>query len=421
VKLYPRNGSTQAILWYRAWQHEEQEDYRGALRRYRRIYRGYRRGKRGDDSYFRAGLIHYKLEHFDSAEASFEGFLDRYPSSSLAQAARYWRGKARLAQLDFDKAKELFTEIVSCDPLDYYAYRSRRMLALIGDTISHPALDSIFDLDYARRWIDSISADRKVSLLPADSSNYRAGVQLAMIGLTDHAVYYLEPLEIRYTTNLLLQFDLTALYRISGDPTLAFRVARRLAWRIPSEHRKAMPLAVHTLLYPSSFGNLIESEAERNGLDPSLISAVIRQESIFDPRIVSPVGAVGLMQIMPYTGEEIARQLNEEFVLDSLRSPRVNIRYGAFYIRQLLDQFDGNLVLALAGYNGGPHNVKKWYATNKGDVFDMFVEDIAFTETRRYVKKVLANFWTYVQLRRLVHGTAEELPFVAPIAPGALQ
>ncbi|MBD3322398.1 MAG: transglycosylase SLT domain-containing protein [Chitinivibrionales bacterium] len=90
--------------------------------------------------------------------------------------------------------------------------------------------------------------------------------------------------------------------------------------------------------------------------------------------------------------------MKDTFVLDSLYSPSKNIEYGAYYIKKVLDQFDGNIVLALASYNGGPHNAKKWLARNKHQTFDMFVENIGFSETRKYVKRVLANYWTYKKL-----------------------
>jgi soluble lytic murein transglycosylase len=72
-----------------------------------------------------------------------------------------------------------------------------------------------------------------------------------------------------------------------------------------------------------------------------------------------------------------------------------NIRYGTSYLRELLDEFNDNIVLVIAGYNGGPINAKRWFEVNKDQDFDLFIEDIEFTETRTYVKKVLSNYWTY--------------------------
>jgi soluble lytic murein transglycosylase len=166
---------------------------------------------------------------------------------------------------------------------------------------------------------------------------------------------------------------------------------------------------VHDIIYPLAFDTLISEEAQRRSVDPSIIRAIIRQESIYDPKIVSPVGAIGLMQIMPATGKEIASDLDEPFVKDSLYSAATNVRYGCFYFRQLLEQFEGNIVLALAAYNGGPHNAKRWFEANRNESFDMFIENISYTETRRYVKKVLSNYWTYNRLA----GVRSSLPRAA--------
>ena len=89
-----------------------------------------------------------------------------------------------------------------------------------------------------------------------------------------------------------------------------------------------------------------------------------------------------------------------EFDVDSLNNPHYNLRSGIFYIDELIRRFDGDVVLALAGYNAGPHNAKKWKNENEGKDADLFIEDIGFTETRGYVKKVMANYWTYTLLRK---------------------
>jgi soluble lytic murein transglycosylase len=101
------------------------------------------------------------------------------------------------------------------------------------------------------------------------------------------------------------------------------------------------------------------------------------------------------MQLMPATAQNVCRELGEQYNADSLYRPSVNIRQGTYYIKRLLEQFNGNLVLAIASYNGGPNKATEWYEKNKRTTFDLFIEDIGFTETRGYVKKVLANYWTY--------------------------
>jgi soluble lytic murein transglycosylase len=142
-------------------------------------------------------------------------------------------------------------------------------------------------------------------------------------------------------------------------------------------------------------------EAQQWNVDPCFVWAVMRQESVFNPKAVSPAGTIGLMQIMPATGKTIARQIKTVFAVDSLYLPPYNIRFGTWYLRALLDEFSENEALAAASYNGGSNNAQEWYLRTQTEDIDQFVENIAFTETRNYVKKVLANYWTYRKLTRL--------------------
>jgi soluble lytic murein transglycosylase len=171
-----------------------------------------------------------------------------------------------------------------------------------------------------------------------------------------------------------------------------------------------MPLQILTILYPPFYSPNITQSAVRFDVDPLFVSAVMRQESIFDKHIVSPAGAIGLMQIMPNTGRGIARELKEEYADDSLYSYAYNIRFGTFYLRKRLTQFKGDHVLALCSYNAGPNNAIRWRDRNRALEYDLFVENVGFFETRGYVKKVMGNYWTYKMLVD-TPGYEYELPF----------
>ena len=139
--------------------------------------------------------------------------------------------------------------------------------------------------------------------------------------------------------------------------------------------------------YPFVFFDIVDQSARADGIDPFVILAVMRQESVFSPGIISRAGAMGLMQLMPFTAKAVAAELSETFVEDSLKGLSTNIRYGSHYLKKLLDKFGGNMVLALAAYNGGPPMVMEWLEKNKHKTFDLFIEDIGYDETRGYVKK----------------------------------
>lgn len=132
------------------------------------------------------------------------------------------------------------------------------------------------------------------------------------------------------------------------------------------------------------------------GLDPSLLFALIREESLFDPKAVSSAGAIGLTQVIPRTGRRIADELGHpDFGAGDLHNPGKSIQYGSFYLSQLVEEFEGRIDLALAAYNAGPHNVKRWIGGDSDPEREWFVESIPFWETRAYVKRVLSSLWVY--------------------------
>ncbi|MFP4013814.1 MAG: transglycosylase SLT domain-containing protein [Chitinispirillaceae bacterium] len=398
IKYYPSHSKSVEILWLRAWQHEARKHFKSAASVYRQIYGT--DNKRASEARLRHALCYYRRGEYERALANLRAFQKNCPQAYHMLAGIYWQGKCLKALGREKEARKVWEKLVGLDPTDYYAHRARQML---GDSVR--AVTALFgpdstDVQTSRMWLDSISPSKK-NLSSQDSIYLRRGAALLSVGESKTADFFLENFEKNYPYNLMLQFDLVSAYTLSGDPALAHRVGRRLSWRIPLQHRADMPLPVRSVLYPAYFSEAITENARKFGVDPLLVSAVIRQESIFDPEIVSPAGAVGLMQIMPYTGEAIAKKLNEAFSVDSLYNFAYNARFGTFYLRELMDRWKDNTVLVLASYNAGPHNAQKWYNRGKDLEYDLFVEDIGFTETRGYVKKVMGNYWTYQALSKV--------------------
>jgi soluble lytic murein transglycosylase len=153
--------------------------------------------------------------------------------------------------------------------------------------------------------------------------------------------------------------------------------------------------AVNELTLPLHHQDIIRQQAHKKSLDAALIAAVIYAESKFDPR-PSPAGAQGLMQILPQTAEFLAHRSGATtFTTADLATPQVNIAYGSYYLRYLLDEYRGSTLLALAAYNGGEANVNRWIADARSQGHDLAVDDIPFAETRAYVLKVLQKQQDY--------------------------
>ncbi len=145
-----------------------------------------------------------------------------------------------------------------------------------------------------------------------------------------------------------------------------------------------------TFSYPLGYWDTVEKVSKENGLDPYLVAAVIREESRFDPEAISWAGAVGLMQLMP----ETARRFSDHVDRDGLHDVNRNVLLGSHYLSMLIREFM-RLPYALAAYNAGESALKKWLDKMENRDIDEFIEDIPYTETKRYVMKVLKSYWRY--------------------------
>ena len=172
---------------------------------------------------------------------------------------------------------------------------------------------------------------------------------------------------------------------------------RRRAWRLLAVAAVALATVLALPLFKSAYERLtlpladqdiILQQAHEKHLDPALIAAVIYAETKFDPR-TSSTGAVGLMQIEPATAEFLARRSGATtFTVADLASPQVNIAYGSYYLRYLIDSYGGNKMLAVAAYNGGQTNVDAWILRAHAQGHPLTVSGIPFPETRAYVARV---------------------------------
>jgi soluble lytic murein transglycosylase len=154
---------------------------------------------------------------------------------------------------------------------------------------------------------------------------------------------------------------------------------------------------VNEFSLPLTNADVIRQQAAQKHLDPALIAAVIYAETKFDPRS-SAAGARGLMQVMPQTAEFLAHRSGATtFSIADLGTPAVNIAYGSYYLRYLLNEYHGNTTLALAAYNGGESNVNRWIADARAQGHALTIAEIPFPETRAYVTRVLSAERRYRQ------------------------
>lgn len=156
-----------------------------------------------------------------------------------------------------------------------------------------------------------------------------------------------------------------------------------------------LPKFLSGIYSPVKYMDLIETYSKRYRVDRNLVLALIRQESFFRPKIISPARANGLMQLLYGTARQIAARQGKKIKRWDLYTPRINISLGTEHLRELLDKYDDKLHLVLAAYNAGSHRVDSWLRQFGNVPDDQFIEMIPFTETRGYVKNILRNYYYY--------------------------
>jgi soluble lytic murein transglycosylase len=301
-----------------------------------------------------------------SAAEELDALAERYPGSDEALGATYWAGRAWAEAGDSAAARTHWQTVTSRDPLSYYA-------ALSATRLGVP------------RWAPPPAPD----LFPADSLVdqvvARAGL-LAQLGLDQESRWELDRLARSTDSSSERLLVLANAFRSQGMASQAIQLARRaLARGAPADAR------TYRLLYPVAHVDALLAEASEQGIDPSLVAALIRQESSFNPGATSPAGARGLAQVMPEVGERLARELNYP-VWDPvlLYQPDVSIQLGAFHLRELLGRYDQRAYI-LAAYNAGSPRVDRWSKRIGVNDPEVFAEQISFVETRDYVRVIQRN------------------------------
>lgn len=315
---------------------------------------------------FRAALL--ELLHGDPARAAREldDLWQRYPRSDEAVAATYWAGRACAAAGDTLAARSRWALAAGGDPSSYYVGLSLRRLGL-------PA------------WAPRSTPD-SFAVIPAIDSAVARAALLARLGMTAESRWEYDRLARTQDTSSERLLALANAFRGAGHPSQAIQLARRaLASGAKPDAR------TYRLLYPVGLAEALAGESAEHGLDASFVAALIRQESMFNPSATSPVGARGLMQVMPDLGAKLARSLNFP-VWDPvlLYQPDVSLQLGTYHLQELAETYR-EPVHILAAYNAGASRVERWSRRNGVDDPEVFAERIPFAETRGYVRAIQRN------------------------------
>jgi len=326
-------------------------------------------------SLWRLGWLAYEKRDAQEAQRRWTRLAELENAGTYRTPALYWAGRAR-EQLGIGAAA-LYAKILAEGPRSYYGLLAAARVGRAGDG-SVPA---------------SIVLPSEPREALTDDPAFARIVLLRRINLVEEASQELEDVVQRSAGDPVRLYGLSGAYMEAERYHMALRIMRRHFQPAAATGDPALPRAFWEIFYPFPWRDTVRDAAQRTGLDPYLVAAVVREESSYYPRAVSRAGARGLMQLMPATARLLAPA-------GDLDDPTFNIELGTRFLSGLIREFNDPR-LALAAYNAGPKRVRQWWAARRGDDIEAFVEQIPYDETRLYVKRIVLAWDEY---RRIYGG-----------------
>jgi len=372
------------------------KDPEGAALAYKAVLDEFAGSPVSEEVFWNIGWEAYTSGRMDEAYENFSMYLDSKPKGKLASQFLYWKARSAERLGLKEEAMVLLDRVCSSAPQSFYCLMAEVKYPGTGQSVQEAlkagqpaeaeALSIVKASGVAPADVRSPSPESVFSGFP----RYKAAEELLLVGLHEQASVEIDLLARSHSGDKAGLVELANLLYDARDFYRAFRIYR--VHLLNYNEKEHLPLG-----YPMRLVESVKEKAPAESADPFLVAAVMREESHFNPGAVSPVGALGLMQIMPSTGAQIAKELGEGFKKGSLLDPGTSIRFGSWYLGKILKRFNGDAVLAIAGYNAGPNAAARWAASLPVET-DEFVESIPYEETRGYVKRVLRSYAEFLKL-----------------------
>lgn len=336
---------------------------------YSYLYLKYPNGRFSADALSNIFFAKIKSRDYENAKKIGHDHLNKFPNSNSAPMVMYWMGKLAEKSNNYQEYTSYYKSVIDKFPDSYYAYRAYLKLSRINSPLVTDYINPkpvVYPYKYAHNNIIVKLVELKdydvVSEL-ADNDDFVKSWVLYKKG--------------DYSHSMLVARD--AMEKIQDKPD-----KYDLRWR---------------LVYPVIFYDDIKKYASEAGNNPPLMLALTREESYFDPLAQSIVGASGLMQLMPSTASEINFKYKLGMNISyALFNPVSNIKLGNYYYNFLKQNLEGHDISSVAAYNGGIGSLQRWKMSLHYNDTDEFVEQIPYSETQNYVKKVFRSYWNYIRI-----------------------
>jgi len=387
-----------------------------ALNYYRLLYREYPGSEFSERAVWEIGLYLYAKGRYLEAAREFRRGMELFPRGRFPMKFCFWQAKALEQAGKLEQAAAAYSACYTKWPDTYYGFRGKLYsLKMSTGTAGGKHTDNRRDakkrspagnnqiLEVAR-WA---RYDGGPELLPGYLSRhveYNRGLELFHCGLLHLADREFIALMRKMPWKPLSRYIMAVKFHEIGRYNLCTMAAEEAIQSGKRNNLEPAPLALLQLAYPRPYSAEVQKAAARFQLEPNLIYALMREESRFNQVARSKAGAIGLMQLMFRTARGVARTLGFKKIRQGdLHRPALNIALGSWFISHQIRKFDNNPMLAVAAYNGGPTNLRRWLRRHQGNDMDYFLETIPFQETRSHVRKVFQSFYRYNSIWGLGH------------------
>ncbi len=379
MERYPTGPYIERSRYAAADIHESFGRKQEAIALYTGIIKNFPNTQVHDDAASRLAWLYYRDREWSRAYATFQSLAANAKDSGFRTAGLYWQGRSAERLGDAETAIRIYRQIVDGSEESYYQALALRSLVRMGIAVEEPKIGVLTPVDEAD---PPIGAEITYHLSHARELSAISLHRLAVAEINE--VDRLSKKQPRLRPLLMQEYFNNQAYGRS----LA------IANQLPSSQSDR-----NLYRFPLAYWEMIQQKAQERDLDPYLILALIRQESLFDPQARSPAAALGLMQLLPSTASRVAKQIgisppsNEQ-----LFQPDINLVLGTQYLKDLLQRYSNDWFKAIAAYNAGEAAVDRWQKEILTDDAEEFVERIPYLETRGYVKLVMRNHRIYKRL-----------------------
>ncbi|MCX5726476.1 MAG: transglycosylase SLT domain-containing protein, partial [Candidatus Saganbacteria bacterium] len=435
ISSYPNSDYVDDARYYLGYYCEINKNEEKALDAYKDLVKNSKKSPFAIEALWKIGRIYYKEKKWEDAYAAFQKGVLEYEAGEYTDECAFWMGMSAEKLGKNTDAENAYKFLIEDFDHTYYSYRARDKLKDLGieskpekiknsgffayleenldggEELSSPTFDED-ELEEGEAPVDIIESikpkeektpeikkEEKFFSLHVDKFKELMSLCLFQEALNEASfIKSIAPESKSDTASIIYGEANFACGNFTDSLVLA---DGKLKEAISSGKAKDLLSSFWKLAYPRAFYNHVLKYSRDYNVDPFLVLAVMREESRFNPKVVSWARARGLMQIIPSTGRVVARSVGiSPYYTGRLFEPEVNIEMGCYYLSNLIKRFDGNAYLALAAYNGGPNRVARWLNSRRSETIDIdeFVEAIPLYETRQYVGRVMGSYMEYKRI-----------------------